>query len=321
MKRANGMGSIVKMTGNRRKPWAIRKVVGWKENGRPILKYISYHKTKREAEIALNKYNDDPYTLNSMTLDDLYNEWYKVQETKKADNTMRQYRQRYKYLQTIGDTKLIDINVIMLENFYASLDVTDGTLNHVHILLSLLLKYAVRRRYLPVNALNILKAVMLPKKQDVHKLPHKVIDKKDIDMLWRIKDKNEYAKIILVYIYTGLRFSELLKLDASNCHDNYIEIVQAKTAAGVRIVPICDKLKSVLPIIQVPPRSTFERYFKMLLPDHSMHDTRHTFISMMTEKGVDVRIIKAIVGHKLSDVTAIYTHISLDAMLEAVNKL
>lgn len=321
MKRANGMGSIVKMTGNRRKPWAIRKVVGWKENGRPILKYISYHKTKREAEIALNKYNDDPYTLNSMTLDDLYNEWYKVQEPKKAENTLRQYRQRYKYLQTISDTKIIDINATMLENFYASLDVTDGTLGHVHILLSLLLKYAVRRQYLPVNTLNILKAVMLPKKQDVRKLPHKVIDKKDIDMLWRIKDKNEYAKIILVYIYTGLRFSELLKLDAANCHDNYIEIVQAKTAAGVRIVPICDKLKTVLPIIQVPPRSTFERYFKMLLPDHSMHDTRHTFISMMTEKGVDVRIIKAIVGHKISDVTAIYTHISLDVMLEAVNKL
>jgi site-specific recombinase XerD len=42
---------------------------------------------------------------------------------------------------------------------------------------------------------------------------------------------------------------------------------------------------------------------------------------MLTEKGVDVRVIKAIVGHKMDDVTAIYTHISLDTMLEAVNKL
>ena len=95
----------------------------------------------------------------------------------------------------------------------------------------------------------------------------------------------------------------------------------SKTAAGVRVVPICEKIRSLTPISSVPPSTTFNRYFKDLLPDHAPHDTRHTFISMMTDKGVDVRIIKAIVGHKMPDVTAIYTHISLDAMLEAVNKI
>ena len=39
MKRANGMGTIIKLSGNRRKPWAIRRVIGWKQNGNPIIKY------------------------------------------------------------------------------------------------------------------------------------------------------------------------------------------------------------------------------------------------------------------------------------------
>ena len=321
MKRANGQGTVVKMTGNRRKPYAIRKVVGWKEDGRPILKYISYHRTKREAENALNTYNSDPYQITSKTLADLYKEWYAIQENKKAEQTLRAYRIRYDHIKPIHDEKLSSIDVVMLENLYQSLDVSQGTLEHINTLISMLFKYAVKRRYLPVQALNIQKAINLPAKQETRKNPHKIIDKADIDMLWRIKDHNEFAKIILVYIYTGLRYSELKNLDPSQCHDDYIEIGKAKTKAGIRTVPICDKLKTVLPIIQVPPRTTFDRYFKMLLPNNSVHDTRHTFISMLTEKGVDIRVIKAIVGHTINDVTAIYTHISLDMMRDAVNKL
>ena len=321
MKRANGMGSIVKMTGNRRKPWAIRKVVGWKENGRPILKYISYHKTKREAEIALNRYNDDPYMINRMTLADLFKEWYALQENDKVEGTLSSYRAKFAHLEPIHDEKITDINAIMLEKLYNDLDVTQNTLHRIQILINLLFGYAVKRHYLPVSALNISKVINMPAKEAKHKKGRSVISKLEIDALWAAKDNDEYAKVILVYIYTGLRFSELRDLNPRDCHENYIEIRQAKTDAGVRIVPICDKLKDVLPIVAVPSWPVFNRRFRHLLPDHTIHDTRHTFISMLTEKGVDVRVIKAIVGHKMDDVTAIYTHISLDTMLEAVNKL
>lgn len=321
MKRKNGDGTIVKMTGNRRKPYAVRKVIGWKENGRPILKYISYHRTKREAENALKRYNDDPYVVNNMTFADLYEEWYALQENAKKEGTLRAYRTRYAHLSKIHDVKIANIDAVMLENVYNDLIISKGMLDDVQTLINLTFKYAVKRRYLPVSALNISKTVNMPVRDQKHNKPRCVIEKKDIDMLWSIKDDNEYAKIILVYIYTGLRYAELRDLDPSNCHDNYIEIIDAKTPAGVRTVPICDKLKDVLPIMPVPPRTTFDRYYKLLLPEHAIHDTRHTFVSMLTEKGVDVRVIKAIVGHKISDITALYTHISLDVMLDAVNLL
>ena len=321
IKRANGQGTIVKMTGNRRKPYAVRKVIGWKEDGRPILKYISYHKSYREAERALNKYNEDPYAIKRITLDELYKEWYREQEKEKAPGTLRSYRIRYSHLEPLHDTLITKIDAFTLENVYELMDVSSGTLEDVQILVSLMFKYAVKRKYLPVSALNISKAINMPTKETKRLKPHSVIDKTDIDKLWNMVNDSDTAKTILFYIYTGLRFSELKNLDPDDWHENYIEIKQAKTAAGIRIVPICDKLQPLLPLKPVPPRSTFERYFKMLLPDHAIHDTRHTFISMLTDKEVDVRVIKSIVGHRISDVTAIYTHISLDKMLDAVNML
>jgi integrase len=178
-----------------------------------------------------------------------------------------------------------------------------------------------KRGILPLNARYINKAIVLPSKQEKRRKSRAVFTKDEINKLWKIKDVNEYAKIILVYLYTGLRFSELYKLDPDDCHADYIEVKNAKTAAGNRIVPLSDKVKSLLPIIKVPSRNALERHLKKIFPDHLIHETRHTFITMLTETGADPRIIKAIVGHATNDVTDVYTHISLGPMLDAVNKL
>ena len=321
MRRANGSGHITKLAGNRRKPFAIRKIVGWTEKGTPQYKYISYHKTKREAERALNKYIEDPYDLDRKTLAELYREWFEIQEREKAPGTLRSYRIRFDHLKPLHDMKISEINAFTLEKHYEALNISKASLDDVNTLINLLFKYAVKRRYLPLNALNMTKAINMPVKEEKHFKPHSVISSEDIQRLWELKDENEYAKIILVYIYTGMRYSELKNLNVTDWHGDHVEIGHAKTAAGVRTVPICQKIRELTPIASVPPMTTFSRYFKELLPDHAPHDTRHTFISMLTEKGVDVRIIKAIVGHKMPDVTAIYTHISLDKMLEAVNLL
>ena len=321
MKRANGMGTIIKLTGNRRKPWAIRRVVGWKDNGNPQIKYQGYYRTRREAEIALNEYNANPYTISKKTFSEVYKEWYQQRENEKAEGTLKGYRIAYGHLEPLHDMRIKDIDRAVLQKCYDDMDVTAHTLKNVMQLINMLFEYAVRSSILPVSALKINKTIIIPSKDQKFKQSRDRISKKDIDRLWALKDVNEYAKIALVYIYTGVRFSELRDLSPENCHDNYIEITHAKTPSGVRIVPICDKIRRILPIIKVPPRTTFERHFRALLPNHYIHETRHTFITMMTEAGIDQRIIKAIVGHKSNDITDIYTHISLDIMLDAVNKL
>ena len=55
MKRANGTGSIVKLPGNRRRPYAV-KVSGRNKYGQVIQQVVSYHAKAAEAQIALEEY-------------------------------------------------------------------------------------------------------------------------------------------------------------------------------------------------------------------------------------------------------------------------
>ena len=56
--------------------------------------------------------------------------------------------------------------------------------------------------------------------------------------------------------------------------------------------------------------------------DHKPHDTRHTCVSLLTKARIDERIIKKIIGHSGKGVTEIvYTHIDMQQLLEAIDKI
>jgi integrase len=283
-------------------------------------KLIYDGKTLFEAEKALNEYNADPYTISKKTLEEVYQEWYAQRELDKEDRTLEGYRTAHKHLEPLMDMKVKDIDRYELQKYVDYADVTRIALKKSLQLLNMLFEYAVKRSILPVSALYMTKAIDIPIKPDKVSFSKSVISKADIARLWDMKD-NESAKIILFYIYTGTRYSELYNLTPDCWHKDHIEIRQAKTKAGVRIVPICDKLQALMPIKDIPPYYEYSAQFKAIFPSHTPHETRHTFITMMTEAQIDDRIIKAIVGHKTKDVTEIYTHISLETMLNAVNTL
>ena len=320
MRNPNGFGTVVKLTGNRRRPYACRKITGWKEDGRPTIKYLSYHKTKREAEKALAEYNKDPYRLSDYTLTDVYKEWYAHQALTRSDGTLAGYRGHWKRLEPLHDVKMQKLDRFTLQNYFDSVKITEDTMDRVRILLKQLIEYAVKLCILPISALNLHKAINYQANLKTSKRSGSAFTQQEIDYLWKHKD-NDMARIILVYIYTGARFAELYNLRPENCHENRIEIVQAKTDAGIRIIPLCDKVQNLLPIASIPSHTAYWNAFKAIFPNHKPHDTRHTFITLMTEAGIDDRIIKAIVGHKPKDITGHYTHISFDVMLEAVNKI
>ena len=75
MRRGNGDGSIIKLSGKRRRPYAVRVTVGWSDNGKQIYKYIGYYTGKREANQAAPerctnqiKGRTDPNRDNSKTI-------------------------------------------------------------------------------------------------------------------------------------------------------------------------------------------------------------------------------------------------------------
>lgn len=316
MRNYNGYGSVVKLSGNRRKPYACRKTVGFNDKGYPIYKYISYHATKREAEKALKAYNEDFYELDKKTVKEIYELWIQQQDyTYKVKN---KYENAFKRIKPLEHIYVNSLTLSRVQLFFDGLKTTEACLRDVKILLNYIIEYSIKRGLLPISAASIMPLIETKAKVETKKLNRTVFSQGEIDKLWKDSD-NALYKVILFYIYTGLRFIELSKAEW-HTEEKYIAIKDAKTPAGIRDVPLSDKALSLLPL----PQYSYKYYLRDLkeaFPDHAPHDTRHTFITLMTEAEVDPRILKQIVGHKSSDVTDVYTHIALSKKLEAVNKI
>ena len=116
-----------------------------------------------------------------------------------------------------------------------------------------------------------------------------------------------------------------------------------KTENGLRKVPIADK---VLPfykawyegsqceyLLHTPDqkhfdyRNYYDSYFTPLMEqlgyDQAPHCTRHPCISMLTEAHADQTMIKKIAGHSgaMTLTERVYTHLDIETLVEAINKI
>lgn len=74
MKNQNGTGSIYKLKGKRRKPWAIR-ISYQNETGATKRKYLGYFETKKEAQEVLFTYNKNPLLFSGKTFKEIKTLW------------------------------------------------------------------------------------------------------------------------------------------------------------------------------------------------------------------------------------------------------
>ena len=63
MRLPNSYGAVIKLKGKRRKPFAIRKTVGYNSDGSQIRKFIGYYATRNEALQELALFNENPYDI------------------------------------------------------------------------------------------------------------------------------------------------------------------------------------------------------------------------------------------------------------------
>ena len=52
----------------------------------------------------------------------------------------------------------------------------------------------------------------------------------------------------------------------------------------------------------------------------SVHKLRHTAATLMYQNGVDVRVLKEVLGHENLNTTQIYTHVVNQQLRDAINK-
>jgi len=139
-------------------------------------------------------------------------------------------------------------------------------------------------------------------------LPH-VLSKEDVARLISAT-ANIKHKVILSLIYScGLHRGELLNMRITDI-DSKRNIINIRHAKGDkdRIVPLSDKILQLLReyVRQYKPK-------EWLLEGQiagTQHTLRHCYATHLLEAGMDIQYIQALLGHKHSKTTEIYTHVT-----------
>lgn len=344
MKMPNGYGSVIKLGGKRRKPFAARittdyTVIGFNEKGAPITKqkykYLGYFEKRKDALECLARYNVNPtLTSASITFEQLYEEWSEKKFEKVSKSAIRDYQTIYGKCKSIYKKPFKDLRT---EHFQRIIDENKHLtmVNSYAKLFNQLYKYA--RKYDMEK--NYASFVEYPKpKQGKKRQPFTA---EEIEALWQNVDKIKNIDIVLILLYTGMRVNELLDMPIKNVNldKRYMFVASTKTQAGIRNVPIH---KSIIPLIEARYNKDnaflclnergskmkyqnfylhhFEKNIKPLLSiDHTIHETRHTFISQCNRLDLNEVAVQRIVGHKNKTITHHYTDKNINDLLKTID--
>ncbi len=373
MKLPNGYGNISKLSGNRRKPFRVRKTTGWKwfdrkegcfldgeppkdqvldvlDDGKPRFQSkqqyvtVGYFETKQKALQALAAYNENPYDLHfdTITFAEVYEKWSDQHFEGISESNIKGYKAAFNTCSPIHNIKMQDIKLDHLQMVVDESGKNSPTLKKVKILMGMVYDYAVMHEIVGKEKRDMVRYVDISKAGNPNSRSRTPFTSDEIDILWK-NQSSDYVTVVLILIYCGCRISELLNLTKPNINldERWFYIGKAKTEAGIREVPIAEKIvpffeywmkKDCDHLICTPDgepfqyRNYYDSYWKPVINDlglqHNPHDTRHTCVSLLTAAGVDERIIRKIVGHKGQGVTeTVYTHLELPLKLEAINKI
>lgn len=348
MKNPNGYGSVYKLSGKRRKPWAVVKTVSLAA-GKQERALLGTFATRAEANEYLVEYNKNPYDLKTkdMSFLEVFNAYYKYQEQKVTKGTLSNYRTCIKFFENIyncpiRELKLYDFQYLFDSSnlAYNSLVVRKGFATGVY-------DFAIKRELIDKN---VATNIEINKKNEAV-LIRSVFSNEEIKKIWEKfytcdnGIEKQTSGCLLIMIYTSLRIGELLELKKENIDltskIKTINVIKSKTQAGIRLIPLHDKIISVVEylfenkteflISSVKNKSynytnwrrhLFEPFLKKLNISHTPHDCRHTFITMMTAAGSDPVALRQIVGHAGKDVTEkVYTHLPIEILKANIDLL
>ncbi|MFN3306428.1 MAG: tyrosine recombinase XerC [Candidatus Kapaibacteriota bacterium] len=208
-------------------------------------------------------------------------------------------------------------------------------------------KYLYKNEHIPTNPAS---TIVLPKveKQVPSFLTNDEINK-ILDAIIS-DDPLESRNIALIELLygTGLRISEALQLKISDINEKTVSIKVLGKGNKERIVPIGTKAKNAIlnylnqrnklpnsnktnklfitksgkPLSSVDAYRIVNSLLKTYTsaPQKSPHTLRHTFATHLLDRGADIRSVGEMLGHSSLSSTQIYTHLSIQKILEEYRK-
>lgn len=345
LKRPNGSGSVVKLSGKRRRPYAVKifdgVVVDEKGIGHLKYKYLDYFEKQKDALQYLEKFNSTPVTLakpKETTKKHKFSEIYdlyisELKQTKDLSNQSYRSRQAaFRHLKKLHNMVFEQITLDDLEGELKNLShLSLSSITNIKILLKGMYFTAMRHKYVTED----ISSLMIATHSKETKTEHIPFTDEEIDMLWLHQDQF-CCKVFLILIYTGMRINELLNMKTSDVHiEEHYMIGGSKTKSGKnRVIPISSKIVPLLDlsgdflimadnskVSYLKARKIAEEKLKDIGLHHYFHDTRHTCASLMERAGIDLLHRKLILGHATNDITDRYTHIKIETLVADINKI
>lgn len=331
MKMPNGYGSVVKLSGKRRKPWAVRvSYLEEQPNGtvKRKQKYLAYFQKQESALTYLSEKNNGAIVpehqkySNVPTFHDLFFMWENYKKSlKKApgSSAWRNYHIAFDMFSAVHDKKIISIRAQDLQDcLNAHNSKSRSTIGNMRAIIRGMWSYAVMNEYVESDITQNLVFEYSSSDTPIHTR----FTDREIQLLWNSVGVINNVDIILIYIYTGMRPQELLEIESQNVHlsEKYM-IGGMKTEAGKnRIIPLHD---AILPFVEarlsqnrkylitnkygnhytraVYHNSNWNTCMLKLGLNHAPHDCRYTFASLADNAGMNVICKKLIMGHSLSN--------------------
>ncbi len=336
MKLPNGYGSVYKLSGNRRRPWVVKKSVQGKQ------KAIGYFDSQENALAFLIEYNRDPSLLSpsKTTFAEIYLLWKAKKFPRIKESTRKGYENSYRHCQRLHSMIFIDIRLGHLDEVINDIrDAKAGycTQKKVRVFIEQLYGYAAKYDLVTRDYAQYIEIDRYKRKYK--KTPFSV---RQVNKLWRNIDEVPGIRDVLIMLYTGVRIGEYINLQTADVkmRRHYFIVRVSKTEADRnRPVPISHKIDAFIAdklsgdyLCSRPDgkqhsydsfrRQVFDPVMRHFGMAHTPHETRHTTASRLDSAGANDTAVKMILGHARTGVTKKdYTHKTIRELRKAIDMI
>ena len=212
MKMANGVGTVYKLSGNRRNPYIVRKTVGWEidvKTGKHKQIYVSigYAPTRAKGLEMLMEYNKNPYDIEAskITFSEVYEKWSAEKFPTISVSNVKGYQASYKCCEALHNSIFKDLKLSDLQGIIDNCGKNYSTLRKLKVLLNQMYDYAMKYELCNKDYSQYVDILKF-KNKNPNKTDRSPFTEDEINALWVQKD-NIYVQIVLMLIYSGVRVS------------------------------------------------------------------------------------------------------------------
>lgn len=318
----NGFGSIKKLSGKRRNPYAAyESVKGYDLDGKPIKrKCIGYFPSYRSAYEFLVEHNRNPLHESDITFEEIYNLFVANKVGTVSESAMNGYKYSYRRLKPLHNMPFQKIKAQDLQNALDKIESGYSTVSMTKTFLSTLYTYAIQN---DVVDKNYAKYLVIKKEYDVEK--GEPFTETELKSLWKLRDDKD-CQVLLILIYTGMRIGELKNFKYK---DGFIT-GGIKTKAGKnRTIPVLEEIQPFVESFSGIKRESYTKNGMRRILDlagckyHTSQDCRHTFSWLADKYNVDEMVKHLVMGHSLgNDVEKkVYGHRTKEELKSEIEKI